>query len=195
MAELGRVIRRDLFCGETAWFHDAWAVHDPVRRHLAFEGMWPMVVGAAGADQAEAALTDSLLNPERFNTPHPIATVARSDPAFELRMLCGPAWNSMTLWAAEACLQYGRPDGAAELLEKALDDTATQFARTRTVWEFYHPLGGEPETLVRKPGRAIKGPCRDYLGHNPLSAMARVWSCAAAGREQPGAGGATARNL
>jgi hypothetical protein len=186
MAELGRVIRTGLFCDETAWFHDAWTVRDPARRHLAFEGMWPIVVGAAGADQAAAALTGSLLNPDRFNTPHPIATVARSDPAFELRMWRGPAWNSMTLWAAEACLRHGRPDGAAELLGKALDDTASQFERTRTVWEFYHPLGGEPETLTRKPGRPVKGPCRDYLGHNPIQAMARLW----AGRNAcPRAGG------
>ena len=35
-------------------------------------------------------------------------------------------------------------------------------------------FGGNPEDVVRKPGRAIKGPCRDYLGHNPLHAMARV---------------------
>jgi glycogen debranching enzyme len=176
VAALGAVIQRALFCEDTAWFHDAWTVNDPARRHLAFEGMWPLVVGAASVEQAEAALTRSLLNAERFNTPHPIATVARSDPAFEARMWRGPAWNSMTLWAAEACLRCGRPDGARELLEKALDRTAAQFARTGTVWEFYHPLGGEPEGLVRKPDRGIKGPCRDYYGHNPLHAMARAWA-------------------
>ena len=179
--DLGRYIQQHLFCEETAWFHDSWTVADPSQRHLSFEGMWPMVVGAATPDQADAALRKNLLNPERFNTPHPIATVARCDPAFELRMWRGPAWNCMTLWAAEACLRYGRPDGARELLEKALDCTAAQFARTGTVFEFYHPLGGNPEDVVRKPGRAIKGPCRDYLGHNPLHAMARVWAFAALG--------------
>ena len=46
------------------------------------------------------------------------------DAAFGLRMLRGPAWNSFTLWAAEACLRYDRPDGAAELLKKAVDETA-----------------------------------------------------------------------
>jgi len=181
MAGLRRVVRRDLFCQETGWFHDAWTVADPARRHLAFEGIWPMVAGAADADQAAAALTGSLLHPGRFDTPHPIATVAPCDDAFELRMWRGCAWNSMTLWAAEACLKYGRADGAAELLGKALDDTAAQFARTGTVWEFYHPFGGQPEALIRKPGRAIEGPCRDYLGHNPLSAMARVWAAATNG--------------
>lgn len=170
---LREFVRRSLFRGETGWFHDAWAADDPARRRMAFEGMWPVAVGAAAEDQAKAAI-ESLLDPGRFNTPHPIATVARSDPAFDLRMWRGPAWNSMTLWAAEACLRYGRPDAARELVGKALDDTAAHFERTGTVWEFYHPFGGEPESLARKPGRAQDGPCHDYFGHNPLTAMARV---------------------
>ena len=60
------------------------------------------------------------------------------------------------------------------MLEAALDATAVQFTRTGTIWEFYHPQGGDPETLKRKPsGRNL--PCRDYLGHNPLFAMVEMW--------------------
>jgi hypothetical protein len=183
LAQLGAWIRDALFCPATGWFHDAWTVNAPARRHRAFEGLWPLIVGAASAEQAAVALSDSLLHPDRFNTPHPIATVSRDDPAFRLQMWNGPAWNSFTLWAVAACLQYGRPDGARELLEKALDHTATEFERTGTVFEFYHPLGGHAETVTRKPGRAQVGPCRDYLGHNPLHAMARVWAAQRPGRE------------
>ena len=175
-AALREFIQHRFYCEDTAWFHDAWTVNDPPRRHLAFEGMWPLVVGAATQAQAARALAGSLLNPERFNTPHPIATVARCDPCFSRCMWRGPAWNCMTLWAAEACLGYGRPDGARELLKKALDATARVFARTRTVWEFYDSLGGEPERLERKPHTQFNRPCRDYLGHNPLQAMARLWA-------------------
>lgn len=174
-ADLCRFIRDQLFCAETGWFHDIWAVRDPGLRHLNFEGMWPLVSGAASPEQAAVALQRNLLNPDRFLTAHPIASIARDDRAFELRMWRGPAWNCMTLWAGEACLRYDRPDGARIMLERALDRTAAEFARTGTVFEFYHPLGGHAETVVRKPGRAQIGPCRDYLGHNPLSAMARIW--------------------
>jgi hypothetical protein len=60
------------------------------------------------------------------------------------------------------------------LLEAALDATALQFERTGTIWEFYHPQLGDPETLLRKPsGRNV--PCRDYIGHNPLFAMIALW--------------------
>jgi len=57
-------------------------------------------------------------------------------------------------------------------------DPAAQFESTGTLWEFYHPRGGDPESLYRKSrGRHI--PCRDYVGHNPLFAMVDLWRKAA----------------
>jgi putative isomerase len=176
-------IQEHLFCEETGFFHDSWAVRSPSlgaegRRPLAFDGMWPVVVGAATEVQANRVIDENLLNPERFLAPHPIPTVALSDPAFELRMWRGPTWNSMTYWAARGCLRYGRSDAAGQLLERALDQAAIQFERTGTIWEFYHPHGDDPATLQRKPHTAYNAPCRDYLGHNPLIAMARLHEAA-----------------
>jgi glycogen debranching enzyme len=175
-AELLRQSIRDaMFDPETGFFHDAWAVGRPEHRRMALEGMWPVVVGAATDDQAARAIDENLLNERRFFTAHPPATVAVSDPKFELRMWRGPAWNSMTYWAALGCMRYGRLDAAAALLERALDRSAEQFDRTGTIWEFHHPHGGEPTDCRRKPDREHNQPCRDYLGHNPLIAMARLW--------------------
>ena len=176
-------IQKELWDPETGFFYDHWVVRHPDRRQLAFEGMWPVVVGAATAAQAKRVIDDHLLNPKEFFAPHPIATVALNDPKFELRMWRGPAWNCMTYWAARGCLRYERPDAARQLLDAALDATAVQFERTGTIWEFYHPQGGNPETLLRKPsGRNV--PCRDYVGHNPLFAMISLWRTCG-GRDQP----------
>ena len=166
-------IQRELWDPQSGFFYDRWTVRDPAKRHLAFEGMWPVVVGAASDEQAKRVINEHLLNPKEFFAPHPIATVALGDPKFELRMWRGPAWNCMSYWAARGCERYGHKDGARRFLEAALDATAMLFERTGTVWEFYHPLGGDPETLKRKPSRDY--PCRDYLGHNPLFAMADLW--------------------
>ena len=73
---------------------------------------------------------------------------------------------------------YDRPDATYLLLERALDATNAQFARTGTVWEFYHPHGGDPQELQRKPHTSYNSPCTDYLGHNPLIAMARLYELA-----------------
>jgi hypothetical protein len=171
---LRQFIQKELWDGDTGFFYDAWAVRKPEKRHLTFEGMWPVVVGAATPEQAKRVIDGHLLNPKEFFAPHPISTVALSDPGFELRMWRGPAWNCMTYWAARGCVRYDRPDAARKLLEGALDATAAQFERTKTVWEFYHPQLGDQTKLRRKDtGRAI--PCVDYLGHNPLFAMADLW--------------------
>lgn len=170
---LQRFIQTKLWDERTGFFYDAWIIGRE-RRHLAFEGMWPVVVGAATEAQARRVIRDHLLNPQEFFAPHPIATVALNDPKFELRMWRGPAWNCMTYWAARGCLRYGENEGARRLVEAALDATAAQFERTGTIWEFYHPQGGHPETVRRKEsGRNL--PCRDYLGHNPLFAMVDLW--------------------
>jgi hypothetical protein len=79
----------------------------------------------------------------------------------------------MTYWAARGAVRYGRRDAARQLLEAALDATATAFKRTGTIWEFYHPTLGDQTLLRRKPAQDV--PCRDYVGHNPLFAMADLW--------------------
>ena len=173
-ANLQKLINERMWDDQTGFFYDSWVAHHPERRHLAFEGMWPVVAGAATPAQAKRVIDEHLLNPKEFFTPHPIATVARSDAKFERRMWRGPAWNCMTYWAARGCALFGRADAARQLLEKALDATATEFQRSGTVWEFYDADLGEQNTLARKPkGRKI--PCVDYLGHNPLFAMVDLW--------------------
>ncbi|MCK0148026.1 hypothetical protein MWU78_20435 [Arenibacter sp. F26102] len=115
------------------------------------------------------------MNEKVFLTKHPIATVGKTDPKFEPRMWRGPTWNSMTYWAVIGCLRYNRPLAVKKLLEMALDDTVKQFDRTGTIWEFYDSLGGKPENLVRKPQTKQNTPCKDYLGHNPVIEMARIY--------------------
>lgn len=174
-AALQTFIQTQLYDADTHFFYDSWAVSNPKMRHLAFEGLWPLYVGAASPAQAGRIIDQYVLNPQAFFTPHPIASVGAGDPKFELRMWRGPAWNSMTYWTAQACVRYGRPDAARKLLEAALDNTAVQFAKTGKIWEFYHPYGGNPADLARKPHTKQNQPWPDYLGHNPLLAMARLY--------------------
>jgi len=177
-AQLSAFIQNELYDSESSFFYDIWAMQDPAKRRLCFEGMWPVVVGAATADQAQRLIDEHLLNPDHFFAAHPICTVAHTEPSFELRMWRGPTWNSMTYWAARGCLRYDRQDAARMLTGRALDASAAQFERTGTVWEFYHPHGGDPLALQRKPHTQHNTPCPDYLGHNPLIAMARIYDAA-----------------
>jgi hypothetical protein len=178
---LADFVRTQLWDESSGYFYDEWARRDPRLRTESFEGIWPVITGIATPRQAGRVIDEWMLNPRRLFTPHPIATVGVGDPKFSLRMWRGPPWNSMTYWAARGCLRYGRPDAARALLAAALDDTAAQFARSGTIWEFYHPLGGRPEDLQRKPYTQRNQPWPDYLGHNPLFAMARMWAASGGG--------------
>lgn len=171
---LKQFIQDMLYDPETGYFYDEWQAKRPGKSAQAFEGMWPIVTGAASFEQAAQVIDRHLLNGEEFFGVHPICSVAMDSPKFELRMWRGPSWNSMAYWAARGCIRYGRKDAAKKILEAALDDTARQFAKTSTIWEFYHPYGQEPSALKRKEG-IFDVPCRDYLGHNPVIAMARMW--------------------
>lgn len=172
---LRELIRSRLFDEETGFFHDIWAVGQPEKRRMALEGMFPVAMGAASPEQAQRVIDENLLNPERFLTTHPVSSVGLGDPHFELRMWRGPTWNSMTYWAALGCMRYGRADAAGTILAAALEASAVQFEKTGTIWEFYHPEGEDPLDLQRKPQTSQNTPCRDYLGHNPLLAMTRLW--------------------
>jgi putative isomerase len=173
--DLMKFIRNKLWVQNNSMFYDIWAVNNASLRNIAFENLWPMIVGAATKDQANKLIDLYILNPDVFLTAHPISTVGKNDPKFELRMWRGPAWNSMTYWVARGCLSYGRKDAAKLLLEKALDDSAIKFKETGTIWEFYNSIGGNPADVRRKPQTKQNMPCKDYLGHNPLIAMALLF--------------------
>ncbi len=187
-AHLRTFMQTRLWSERDGFFYDSWVLDRtpdgprstwhgtpaPGRAH-ALEGFWPMVVGAATQAQADRVLREWIMNPKRFFTPHPIATVAADDPQFSNQMWRGPVWNSMTYWAARGALHYGHPQDAHHLIEPALDDSARQYDRTGKLWEFYSPTGGHPEDLTRKPQTKRNAPFPDYLGHNPMLAMARLW--------------------
>jgi len=174
--EIRSFIQTELFDDDTGFFYDVWSCRRPEARRAALEGMWPMVVGAGTPEQCRRVVHDNLLNESQFFAPHPLTTVGLTDPAFELRMWRGPSWNSMTYWAARGCLARGMRGAARAIVERALDSTASVFDRTGTIWEFYDPQGGDPRELLRKPDTTYNTPCSDYLGHNPVAAMARLWT-------------------
>jgi len=171
---LEKFIQDDLYDKEKGMFFDRWAIKDKSLQTYAMETFIPIVVGAATREQANRLIDECLLDTANFLTVHPVPTVGKRDPKFELRMWRGPSWNCMTYWIARGCMNYGRDDAARVLLERALDDSALQFEKTGTIWEFYHPFGGDQNSLKRKPGKFDK-PCRDYLGHNPFFAMTRMY--------------------
>lgn len=173
--KLRHYIQNELFDSQTGYFYDRWAVKRPEQQKLTFEGLWPFIVGAISSEQAQNVINQYCLEPSCFFTHHPIPSIGIRDPHFAFNFWRGPARNSIAYWVARGCITYGRIDAAKILLERALDATTEQFQNTGKIWEFYPPQGGDPRELSRQYGSFLKHPCSNYLGHNPLIAMAQLW--------------------
>ncbi len=168
--QLETFIQTKLFCPACHLFQDEWRVERQQAPCNSFESIWPLVSKAASPQQAHAYINEHLLNPRRFLTAHPLASVALEDPKHELRAWRGPACNALAYWAARGCYQYGRFAAARLLLEKAINATMENFAKTRSIWEYYHPAG-----ILAEEDWEENMPIKNHLGNNPLLAMAGLW--------------------
>lgn len=158
---LQQFIEDELWDNAAGIFKDHWQEADPP---IAIETIWPLVAGAASYGQACIVIDRHLLSQGHFLSEHPPSTISQTDLRFSESGFRGPARNSLTYWAARACLNYGRKDAAEYLIEKALDNTAKHFEATGDIWDAYPASGVTPVLSI--PG---------HLGHNPLIAMAEIW--------------------
>lgn len=166
--DLKIIIQRDLWDEKTKFFYDLPMARGQAQKIKSFEGFWPLVVKAATTDQANQ-LVEHLLNPEEFFSFHPVPTVALNEPFYTNDMWQGPAWNSMTYWIMRGMFNYGYKEPAVKIGTLALDRSLEHFNKAGTVYEFYNSRSLDQSCLKRK-GKDI-GPCKDYLGHNPLNAL------------------------
>ncbi|MAE62674.1 MAG: hypothetical protein CMJ18_00255 [Phycisphaeraceae bacterium] len=130
---------------------------------------WPMVAGQATAAQVDR-LVEHLSNREAFLTDVPVPSVAMDDPTFCYDMWRGPTWLSQTYWVMRGLLRYDCPELASRIGTAALTGAAASLEKNGTILEFLHPSGGSISELKRKGD--VRGPRRDYIGHNPVHAIA-----------------------
>jgi len=160
-------IREELWDEESGFFYDLWAVREG-KKIKTFDGFWPMVCGAAAGEQVKR-LAGHLTDEKEFFTYHPVPTIARDEPSYSFDMWRGPAWNSMTYWICRGFASCGFEKEAKRVAQRALDRSLERFRETGTVFEFYNSDSADVSALKRKGKDA--GPCREYLGHNPLISL------------------------
>lgn len=166
---LAEAVRTMLWHDEDGLFYDRRPEGGRWVRVKTVACFWPMVAGQATAEQARR-LAEHAADADEFSTRVPVPSVAANDPAFGLDCWRGPTWLSQTYWIVRGLSRYGFKGLADRIATSALDGAAQAFAEYGTVFEFLHPHGGPNSDLGRK-GKST-GPCRDYLGHNPIHALA-----------------------
>lgn len=127
-------------------FYDAqhglfWSHH----HHQPVQVMTPFSLYPLWTGQMSPAINDRLVahlhDAGTFWTPHPLPTVAISDPHFNPnQMWRGPVWININYIFVEALQRTGYRDLAQALAERTLRLVMGQ----SDIYEYYHPLTGEP---------------------------------------------------
>lgn len=124
-------------------------------RSKTIASLLPLWAGVPGQEQAER-LREHALDPNAFNTPIPLPSVARDDPDFEKDMWRGPVWINTAYGVILGLERYGFHEAAAELAYRLCDGVYRTYANCRRIYEFYDPERFDTRELNRKLGNRFK---------------------------------------
>jgi glycogen debranching enzyme len=160
--ELAALINRLMWDQQQRFYFDLTARGEraPVKSIAAF---WALLARVASKTQAEA-LAAELRNPETFNTPHRVPTLAANEPGFDPKggYWKGAVWVPTDKMVIAGLENNGYADLAREIALNHLCNVVTVFKETGTIWENYAPQSvahGEPAR-------------RDFVGWSGLGPIA-----------------------
>jgi len=109
---------------------------------------WPLLAGVADKRQAEK-LVEHLKKKSEFNRPHPVPTLAKSSPFYDVMggYWRGAVWAPTEYMVVRGLDEYGYGDLAREIAAKHLNNMSQVYKTTGTIWENYapeSPMQGKP---------------------------------------------------
>ena len=124
-------------------FWDLAGWREEPAKTLTFSSLFPLILKELDPSKAKRLVDEHLLNEREFWLPHPIPSVAATEPSFD------PHWRTRTTWRGSTWVNvnwyiyhglraHGRADVASDLAERTIAMIAKNGIR-----EFYDPLTGE----------------------------------------------------
>lgn len=98
----------------------------------------PMMAGIPSKEQAER-MVKVLTDPNLLWTPAPVASVARTHPAYSNDFWRGGTWLNMCYFMVKGLREYGYDEIAEELKQKTLDFVDKWYKKTGVIFEYYDP--------------------------------------------------------
>ncbi len=160
--ELATLINRLMWDEQRRFYFDLMPKGEraPVKSIAAF---WALLAKVASKPQAEA-LAAELGNPETFNTPHRVPTLAANEPGFDSKggYWKGAVWAPTDKMVIAGLENYGYGDLAGEIALNHLRNVVAVFRKTGTVWENYAPR-------AITPGNPAKADFVGWTGIGPIA--------------------------
>ncbi len=125
----------------------------------------PLVAGIPNAAQAER-LMGHIRNPEEYNTPTPLPSVARNDPTFEKDMWRGPVWVNTAYLTLLGMDRYGYHNETVSMSKNLVRGVYATWVNCGSFYEFYDTERDDLVELHRKRGNWWK---EHTLGKKPVS--------------------------
>jgi hypothetical protein len=154
-AELKDKINQLLWDEATGYYYDLDLNTNQLLKIKTIASLFPLFAGVPDAARARR-VRDHVMNPAEFNTPMPLPSVARDDPAFDKDCWRGPIWINTAYVAILGMERYGYADEAAELSFRLVDGVYRNYALTHKFVEFYDPDHDGFGDLHRKRGNLYK---------------------------------------
>ncbi len=116
-----------------------------------FTGFLPLWCGIATREQARILVEKHLRNPEEFDSPHGIPSLARNEKMYDPGTdsanpsnWLGPVWILANHLVHEGLKRYGYDADARQLAENTVALLERDLQTTGTLHECYHPDSGQP---------------------------------------------------
>ncbi len=109
----------------------------------------PLFCAVPDAARAQR-LRGHIMDPAEFNTPMPLPSVARDDPAFGKDMWRGPVWINTAYMVVLGLDDYGYHDEAAEIAFRIVDGVYRNYRLSGNIYEYFDPDHDGVSELGRK---------------------------------------------
>ena len=135
-ADLRTLINQQLWDPDTGLYYDRDTNTGRLIKIKSTASLIPLFCGVPDPAQAQR-LRDHILNPAEFNTPMPLPSVARDDPAFEKDMWRGPVWINIDYMLILGLEDYGYRADALDLAFRIVDTVFRNRQTYGSYFEFY----------------------------------------------------------
>lgn len=136
---LKKIINDKMWDKEDGFYYDLTIDEKiiPIKTVAAF---WPLLAGVASQEQAEH-LFNELNNPNTFNRPHRVPTLSASEAGYDPlgAYWKGGVWAPTVTMVIRGLENYEATELAREIAMNHLDNVATIYKETGTIWENYAP--------------------------------------------------------
>ena len=147
---LNRRINDYLWDEEDGYYYDRIGESGQFHKVRSVASFLPLFAGAC-TERTAQILADKLRDPQTFNTPTPIPSVARNDAVYSTDMWRGAVWVNYNYMISQGLKRYGFTAQANDIIKKTVRAIAHFYMTDGVIYEMYDPDGlKSPRCMYRK---------------------------------------------